>query len=84
LSKLPLRSFQLKNFKAVRDSRPVKFGALTVFIGNNGSGKSSLIEGLETYCDVVINGVDQAFEKWLGLDHVWNKAVQHRQRATND
>ena len=84
MSKLPLRSFQLKNFKAVRDSRPVKFGALTVFIGNNGSGKSSLIEGLETYCDVVIDGVDQAFEKWLGLDHVWNKAVQHRQRATND
>ena len=84
MCKLPLRSFQLKNFKAVRDSRPVKLGALTVFIGNNGSGKSSLIEGLETYCDVVIGGVDRAFEKWLGLDHVWNKAVQHRQRVSKD
>ena len=50
MRKLPLRSFQLKNFKAVRDSKPVKFGPLTVFIGNNGSGKSSIIEGLETYC----------------------------------
>ena len=84
MSRLPLRSFQLKNFKAVRDSKPVKFGALTVFIGNNGTGKSSLIEGLETYCDVVIDGVDRAFEKWLGIDHVWNKAVQHRQRVSKD
>ena len=84
MRKLPLRSFQLKNFKAVRDSKPVKFGPLTVFIGNNGSGKSSLIEGLETYCDVVIDGVDRAFEKWLGLKHVWNKAALQRKRSTKE
>jgi hypothetical protein len=37
---LPLRSFRLQNFKAARDSGTVRFGPLTVFIGNNGSGKS--------------------------------------------
>lgn len=44
-----LKSFQLKNFKAVRDSGMIEFTPLTAFIGNNGSGKSSLIEGLQTY-----------------------------------
>ena len=35
---------RLKNFKAVRDSGEISFTPLTVFIGNNGSGKSSVIE----------------------------------------
>src|SRR5437660_384226 len=42
-----LQSFRLKNFKAVRDSGVINFTPLTVFIGGNGSGKSSIIEGLE-------------------------------------
>lgn len=43
-----LRSFRLKHFKAVRDSGVIRFSPLTVFIGNNGSGKSSITEALET------------------------------------
>jgi AAA15 family ATPase/GTPase len=42
---LVLQSFRLKNFKAVRDSRAIRFTPLTVFIGNNGSGKSSSVGG---------------------------------------
>ncbi|MGH8645485.1 MAG: AAA family ATPase [Gammaproteobacteria bacterium] len=49
MKSLPLKSFRLRNFKAVRDSGTVKFTPLTVFVGNNGSGKSSLIEGLRTF-----------------------------------
>lgn len=75
--KLPLRSFRLHNFKAVRDSGTVKFGALTVFIGNNGAGKSSLVEGLETFRDVVLHGVDAAMSRWRGFEHIWNKGVKH-------
>ena len=45
---IPFQSFRLKNFKAVRDSGTIKFGPLTVFIGDNGSGKSSIIEGQST------------------------------------
>ena len=77
---LPLQSFRLQNFKAVRDSGTVKFGSLTVLIGNNGSGKSSLIEGLETFLDVVLNGLDKAMSRWRGFEHVWNHAVKHELR----
>ena len=76
--KLPLESFRLRNFKAVRDSGVVTFTPLTVFIGNNGSGKSSLIEGLETFQNIVFNGLDEAFLPWRGFEHVWNKAVSHQ------
>ena len=51
-----LSSVSIANFKAVRKSGTVKLTPLTVFIGNNGSGKSSLIEGLETYQETVSRG----------------------------
>ncbi|MCY4466028.1 MAG: ATP-binding protein [Chloroflexi bacterium] len=73
--KLPLKSFRLKNFKAIRDSGVVKFTPLTVLIGDNGSGKSSLIEGLQTYHRLVIDGVDEAMQPWRGYEHVLNSAL---------
>jgi len=81
---LPLQSFRLKNFKAVRDSGIVKFTPLTVFIGNNGSGKSSLIEGLETLNSILHDGVDSAMERWRGFEHIWNQAVPHLLRSSLD
>jgi predicted ATPase len=75
---LPLQSFRLRNFKAVRDSGVVTFTPLTVFIGNNGSGKSSLIEGLETFRSVILKGLDEAFLHWKGFESIWNKAQSHK------
>ena len=75
-----LSSVAIKNFKAVRNSGTVKLTPLTVFIGNNGSGKSSLIEGLETYQETVTHGLDAAMERWLGFDHVWNKRARHHRK----
>lgn len=50
MSKPPiLRDVTIRNFKAIRDSQRLKLTPLTVLIGNNGSGKSSLIEALETF-----------------------------------
>ncbi len=72
-----LKSFQLKNFKAVRDSGVIEFTPLTVFIGSNGSGKSSLIEGLETYQAIVENGLDKAMQHWRGFEYIWNQSVPH-------
>lgn len=74
---MSLRTFRLQNFKAVRDSGKLSFGPLTVFIGNNGSGKSSVVEGLETFRDIVLNGLDAAMLRWRGFEHVWNHAVEH-------
>ena len=68
--KLPLKSFRLKNFKAIRDSGVVKFTPLTVLIGDNGSGKSSLIEGLRTYQRIVTDGLDAAMNEWRGFEFI--------------
>ena len=61
---IPLQSFRLKNFKAVRDSGTIKFGPLTVFIGDNGSGKSSVVEGLETLQAIAVHDLDTTKLPW--------------------
>jgi len=78
--KLALQCIRLRHFKAVRDSGVVEFTPLTVFIGNNGSGKSSFIEGLETFQRIILHGLDEAFLPWRGFEHVWNQAVPHQLR----
>lgn len=79
---LPVQSFRLKNFKAVRDSGTVRFNPLTVFIGNNGVGKSSLIEGLETFRAIATDGLDEALRPWLGFEHVLHKGARHSSRLS--
>jgi predicted ATPase len=68
-----LNTLRVKNFKAIKDSGSVKLGPLTVFIGNNGVGKSSLIEALETYQAIVTGGMDEAMQRFMGFEHVHNK-----------
>jgi predicted ATPase len=75
-----LNSVSIENFKAVRKSGTVKLTPLTVFIGNNGSGKSSLIEGLETYQETVSRGLDAAIARWLGFEYMWNQRARHNQK----
>lgn len=73
--KLALKSLRLKNFKAVRDSEDVEFTPLTVLIGNNGSGKSSLIEGLQTYQRIITHRLGQAMGTWRGFEYVVNPPI---------
>ncbi len=79
-----LNSVVIENFKAVRRSGTVKLTPLTVFIGNNGSGKSSLIEALETYRAIIVDGLDDAMERWHGMDHVLNRRSSPRGRSGAD
>jgi len=79
-NKLSLFSFRLKNFKAIQDSKTIKFTPLTAFIGNNGSGKSSIVEGLETLQTLALHGIDAAMQPWHGFEYIWNQAKEHRPR----
>lgn len=72
-SRLALQSVRIRNFKAIRDSGTIQLTPLTVFIGNNGSGKSSIIEALETLQCIVANGLDDAAAHWHGFEHIWHK-----------
>ncbi len=73
-----LSSFCLRNFKAVQNSKSIRFTPLTVFIGNNGSGKSSIVEAMETFQSIVLKGLDEAMASWYGFEYIWNKAKEHK------
>lgn len=75
-----LQSVKICNFKAIIDSKVVKLGPLTAFIGNNGVGKSSLIEGLETYQSIVRDGLDTAMQRWLGIEHARHKGQEAKEK----
>ena len=72
---IALKSVRVCNFKAIKDSKTVKLGAFTVFIGNNGSGKSCLLDAMEAYSEIVAYGVDGAFQRHGGFEYAVNKAV---------
>jgi predicted ATPase len=76
----PLKSFCVENFKAVRDSGRIEFGWLTVLVGNNGSGKSSLIEAMESFREIVVDGLDSAMRRWHDFEQIWNKSPNRKPR----
>lgn len=78
MTKPPLQMFEANNYKAIRASGKIRFDWLTCFIGNNGVGKSSLIEALETFRDVASKGLDKAMRRWRGFEHVWNHGVERK------
>src|SRR2546421_1219492 len=78
MKSLRLQSFRLKNFKAIQDSGDIGFSPLTVFIGNNGSGKSSVIEGLRTFYDLIGEDVEDVMHEWHGYESIWYRGVQRK------
>jgi len=78
---LALSSMQVKNFKAVRNSGRIKLTPLTAFIGHNGSGKSSLVEALETMQTIVRLGLDWAMIPWHGFEYIHNLADKGKRQS---
>ncbi len=71
-----IEKITLKNFKAIR-SASVKLTDFSVLVGNNGSGKSSLLEALQTLQNVLWYGISTAFtERWYGLEKVPNQQAE--------
>lgn len=81
---LAVASLRIRNFKAIRDSGNVRLTPLSVLIGNNGAGKSSLIEAMETLKAVASDGLDAAMQQWSGFEYAWNRSVPHALRQSPD
>jgi len=65
----------IKNFKAIQ-AATIKLSDISVFVGNNGSGKSSVIEALQTLQNVLLHGLSTGFnERWFGLEHIRNTSA---------
>lgn len=73
---MQIKSIAVENFKALRTSGTVRLKPLSVIIGNNGSGKSSLLEAAETYVRILDEGVEGAMKHWQGFEHIWHKGAQ--------
>ncbi|MCW5235255.1 AAA family ATPase [Verminephrobacter eiseniae] len=74
---LRLQSIAVENFKSLQKSGSIRLKPLTAIIGSNGSGKSSLLEAVETYRKIVLGGLDAALEDWSSFEHIRHKSVQH-------
>jgi len=83
-ARLPLAQVQIKHFKAIREAT-LTFTPLTVFIGNNGSGKSSVIEALETTQRLGLEDLDAALVPFGGYEHAHYKGeVRARPRPQGE
>ncbi len=81
--KLALKSFRLKNFKAIKNSGVVKFTPLTVLIGDNGSGKSSFVEGLRTLQHICFEDLNKAMRYWRGFENIINPPINRLNGETH-
>lgn len=79
-----IKSLEIKNFKAIERAK-VKLTPLTAFIGYNGTGKSSMLEALETFQAIVAGGLDKAMQPWRLFEHVHYKGKKkHRRFSKNE
>lgn len=79
-----IKTVRIRNFKAIRDSRSIRFSDLSVFIGNNGSGKSSVFEALQLLQQAVTSDLTQAFGRWGGLENVRHYSAAYGRILTTD
>jgi predicted ATPase len=75
--KLAVTSLRVKNFKAVHDTGVLKPEPLTVFIGDNGTGKSSVLEALRFARELALGTLDEALAPFGGYEHLrWKGGAQ--------
>jgi len=65
-----LKRIRVKNFKIIEDSSLLSLNPLTVLIGRNGSGKSSLIEALGWLGQAASDGAESATERFVRITDV--------------
>jgi predicted ATPase len=73
----------ITHFKAIQHCLNLSLQPFTAFIGNNGSGKSSVMEALRTIHLTLTKNIEEAFSIWGGLDKIRNyHALQDEQSVS--
>ena len=67
-----IKIIEVKNFKAIKSAK-IKLTPLTAFIGYNGTGKSSMLEALETFQLILTEGLGKAMNRWRKFEHIHYK-----------
>ncbi len=80
--KRTLTSLRVRNFKAIEDTGILAPGGLTVFIGDNGVGKSSVLEALRFTASLSRETLDGALDPFGGYEHLRWKGGKRLGRAT--
>lgn len=78
-----IKSFEVKNFKAIKKGK-IKLTPITVFIGYNGTGKSSMLEALETFQVIVSDGLEKSMNRWRKFEHIHYKGKKKQRRFINE
>jgi predicted ATPase len=84
MSWLPLRTLRIQRYKAIVNSGRLTLGSFTLLIGNNGSGKSSLIEALETLRAIGTEPLDEVFVGPRSIEHVLHKGKNKQGKLAED
>ena len=77
-----IKNLEIKNFKAIQRGK-VKLTPLTAFIGYNGTGKSSMLEALETFQVIVTDGLEKSMSRWRKFEHIHYKGKKKERRFTS-
>jgi predicted ATPase len=72
-----IKSLEIRNFKAIEKGK-VKLSPLTAFIGYNGTGKSSMLEALETFQVIVTDGLEKSMSRWRKFEHIHFKGTKKK------
>ncbi len=68
-----LSELKIQGFKAIFDARLSSLGPLTLLIGRNGSGKSSVVEALQWLRDATFLGVGAATSGYVDFSELLNR-----------
>lgn len=74
-----ISELRLHHYKSIEDAT-VSFDPVTVFVGNNGSGKSNVVDALRFLKDAATQGLDRAFTERHGIESVrqWSPTRPYR------
>ena len=78
-----IRTIEVRNFKAIERGK-VKLTPLTAFIGYNGMGKSSMLEGLQMFKSIIEEGLDSAIRPWREFEHIYYKGEKTKRYFLKD